>query len=97
MRGNRVYLYICLSIYLFIYLFIYIFIFLFLYLYIEKKKSLNCVYILLNCVSCTVENNGDAELDSHIIGQLSFLDYSTLSFIEATLAKIQEVILLANC
>ena len=38
------------------------------------------VFILLNCVSCTVENNGDAELDSDIIDQLSCLDYSTLSF-----------------
>ena len=38
------------------------------------------VYILLICVSCTVENNGVAELDSDIIGELSCLDYSTLSF-----------------
>ena len=46
------------------------------------------VFILLNCVSCTVENNGDSELDSDIIGQLSCLDYSTLSFYkDATLAK----------
>ena len=46
------------------------------------------VFILLNCVSCTVENNGDSELDSNILGQLSCLDYSTLSFYEeATLAK----------
>ena len=35
------------------------------------------VSILLNCVSCTVENNGYAEIDSDIISQLSCLDYPT--------------------
>ena len=39
--------------------------------------------------ACTIENNGDAELDSDINGQLSCLDYPTLSYYkEATLAYI---------
>ena len=41
----------------------------------------------LNCVSCTVGNNGDVELDSDIIGQLSFLDYSTLSLYRGSPCK----------
>ena len=39
--------------------------------------------------ACTIENNGDAELDSDINGQLSCLNYPTLSYNkEATLAYI---------
>ena len=39
--------------------------------------------------ACPVENNGDVELDSDVIGQLSCLDYSTLSFYkEVTLVYI---------
>ena len=39
--------------------------------------------------SCTIENNGDAELDSDINGQLSCIDYPTLSYYkEATLVYI---------
>ena len=39
--------------------------------------------------ACTIENNGDAELDSDINAQLSCLDYPTLSYYkEATLTYI---------